>query len=228
MRPCTDPMPGLAAAHLLRLPKAPARRRSSTVEHPPCKREVAGSSPAAGTIGRRLAEPPIRPIRAVSPGAGRSLFGSPFSEWCFLVAPSRNSEEKEGLGKYVMRPEEAKAPVAGPSGQEEAAIASAFLQAAPFRRVAVARTCRPCLSLQPPPRPGRRVGLHLPRVLRAAAADRPERRAGRRRVRLLQHAVPPGPGHAGRSAAGGVRQGQGELSRRDLRRLQGQSPRAAR
>ncbi len=79
-----------------------------------------------------------------------------------------------------------------------------------------------------PPGPDRRVGLHLPRVLRAAALDRPKGRAGRRRLRLLQHAVPPGPGHGGRPAGGGVRQGQGELSRRDLPRLQGQPARAAR
>ena len=35
-----------------------ACRRSSTVEHPPCKREVGGSSPFAGTTSRSPSEPP--------------------------------------------------------------------------------------------------------------------------------------------------------------------------
>ena len=57
------------------------------------------------------------------------------------------------------------------------------------------------------PRPDRRVGLHLPRLLRPAADDPAGRHAGQRRVRLRRHAVPADAGPAGRRSGRGVRRG---------------------
>ncbi len=58
-----------------------AGRRSSTVEHPPCKREVAGSSPAAGTSPRST--PQIEAMQPPSslPPAGRHR-RLPFAKRC--------------------------------------------------------------------------------------------------------------------------------------------------
>ena len=78
----------------------------------------------------------------------------------------------------------------------------------------------------------RRLGLHLPRLPRAAAADPQDRRAaGRGGLRLLQHAVEADGRHEGRARCadppgGGVRQVRGHLPQPALRRVQG-APAAA-
>ena len=84
-----------------------------------------------------------------------------------------------------------------------------------------------------PPSPDRRLGLHLPRLSRAAAADPQVRRsADRRRRRVLQHAVEIHRGSARRRRAdpcrGDLRPLRPHLPQRHLRRLQGEPPRPAR
>ena len=77
--------------------------------------------------------------------------------------------------------------------------------------------------------PGRRLGLHLPRLSRAAAADPQVRRAADQRgARLLQHAVEAAARHEAGGAADpsrrGVRQVGEDLPHRDVPGIQGAPP----
>ncbi len=93
-------------------------------------------------------------------------------------------------------------------------------------RGAIRQPHRPSAEERRPCLPGRRLGLHLPRLSRAAAAD-PQvgRVADQRRARLLQHAVEAAQRHeAGREADPSrrrVRQVGEDLPHRDLSRVQG-------
>ena len=84
-----------------------------------------------------------------------------------------------------------------------------------------------------PPAADRRLGLHLPRLPRAAAPDPQVRRAAGRRGRgLLQHGLQDGRGRQGRRRAhprgGDLRQVRAHLPQRALPRLQGAAPAGAR
>ena len=103
----------------------------------------------------------------------------------------------------------------------KAAAKPAAAKAAPQvrRRRRLAQKGRPRL-------PGRRLGLHLPRLPRAAAADPQVRRpADQRRARLLQHAVEAAQrdeaGGAADASRGGVRQVGKDLPHRFLSGIQG-------
>ena len=84
-----------------------------------------------------------------------------------------------------------------------------------------------------PPAPDRRLGLHLPRLPRAAAPDPQVRRpAGRRGRRLLQHGLEDAARDQGGRRAdprrGHLRQVRGDLPQRALPGLQGAAPAGAR
>ena len=125
----------------------------------------------------------------------------------------------------------------------DAAARSPHLQLGRFARARGAWQNGPCgkgdsderrrLRQGQPPASDRRVGLHLPRLSRAAAAHAQVRRAAGRRGRgLLQHDLEIHQRRAGAGCAhpcgGDLRPFLENLPQRDLRRLQGQPPRAAR
>ena len=74
----------------------------------------------------------------------------------------------------------------------------------------------------------RRLGLHLPRLPRAAADDAAGRHAGERRVRLHQHAGQAAEGPCRHPYRGHLRRRPADLPQPALRRLQGAPPAAAR
>ena len=81
----------------------------------------------------------------------------------------------------------------------------------------------------PQPLPGRRLGLPVPRLSRAAADEPARRHADQRRVRLLPHAGGRPSGQArGRPYRHDPRCRRGDVPQRDLRQVQGQPPAAAR
>ena len=88
------------------------------------------------------------------------------------------------------------------------------------------------LNDQIPPLPRRRLGLYLPRLSPAAAADRSARHACRRGVRLHRDAVEADRGaQQGRgtdASRGDLRCGRDHLPQRDVPALQGAAPAAAR